>query len=155
MNRRTPAGPDPESGAFDLARQPPPVEVYHILLHNFFSSSAYSSCNKIQCFTGSQEIWKLLIYLNHDYDNRVSTTTRDYAFDHHMFISILFHSRGVFRSQSISLMYSSLISFNPRVIMASLSNPRPQASTGYFNPRGSVTSGLNIPAPPSSSHSPL
>jgi len=47
--------------------------VYHILLHNFFSSSAYSSCNKIQCFTGSQEIWKLLIYLNHDYDNRVST----------------------------------------------------------------------------------
>ncbi len=23
-NRRTPAGPDPESGAFDLARQPPP-----------------------------------------------------------------------------------------------------------------------------------
>ena len=28
LNRRTPAGPDPESGAFDLARQPPPKMEY-------------------------------------------------------------------------------------------------------------------------------
>ena len=58
-------------------------------------------------------------------------------------------------STSRSEIYSSLISLMFHLSIASLSNPNPHARTGIFTPRGSSTSGLKIPAPPSSIHLPL
>ncbi len=56
---------------------------------------------------------------------------------------------------SRSEMYSSLMSLMSHLSMASLSKPNPHARTGVFTPSGSRTSGLNMPAPPSSIHLPL
>ena len=39
----------------------------------------------------------------------------------------------------------------PAFIINNLSTPKPQAKTGTLMPKGKVTSGLNIPAPPNSS----
>src|SRR3990172_4753373 len=44
----------------------------------------------------------------------------------------------------------SLMSWISSATIAILSRPRPHAITGTFTPSGIVTSGLNIPAPPSS-----
>ena len=51
--------------------------------------------------------------------------------------------------------YNSRMSSNPRMSMARRSKPIPHAQTGQSVPRGWVTSGLKIPAPPSSNHFPL
>jgi len=63
-----------------------------------------------------------------------------------------FYIIGVFLSHPKSLMYKSLMSVSPNLSIASRSSPSPQASTGCLTPMGSVTSGLNIPLPPSSIH---
>ena len=54
---------------------------------------------------------------------------------------------GLFLSQSISDWYSVQRSRKPSLSIASLLTPRPHARTGYFIPRGSVTSLQNTPAP--------
>ncbi len=55
----------------------------------------------------------------------------------------------------MSEMYRSLISAMFHLSMASLSKPKPHARTGCLTPKGATTSGLNMPAPPSSIHLPL
>ena len=55
----------------------------------------------------------------------------------------------------MSEMYRSLMSVMPHLSIASLSKPNPQARTGASTPNGATTSGLKMPAPPSSIHLPL